>query len=415
MKNKKENNSFIRSSKVSTKFVNKSKLNAFQKVQKEYRKVMLDFIDILWEMKEQKLSSLPSKEITDKIDTWLSARLVQCAGKQATAIVKGTLQKQNKRLFIYNKLQEEKNYKKARKLKLVIDKINISKPAVSEFIPLELDERFVKIDLENDTIFDGWLTFSSIGEKLKLTFPFKKTEHFNKFSSFKMLKGVRLTNKFITFMFECEPKQEVENTNKEVIGLDVGIKNTISCSNGHQTQKDIHGHDLDTIQKKLSRKKKGSKSFERTQKHRTNYINWSLNQLDLANVSTVKCEKIKNLRKNSRTSRYLSSWTYTEIFSKLERLCEEQNVSLIRVSPTYTSQRCSLCSWVQKKNRQGKQFKCVKCGFTFDADLNASKNISLNLREIGKKERLLQKNRTGFYWFEEGREFIVLDTQKDKS
>jgi hypothetical protein len=47
-----------------------------------------------------------------------------------------------------------------------------------------------------------------------------------------------------------------------------------------------------------------------------------------------------------------------------------------------------------------------------DADLNASFNIAANLQAISKEERLLQKNRKGFYWFEVGKEFIVSSTQK---
>jgi hypothetical protein len=47
-----------------------------------------------------------------------------------------------------------------------------------------------------------------------------------------------------------------------------------------------------------------------------------------------------------------------------------------------------------------------------DSDLNASINLSLDLMPIGKKERLLQNNRKGFYWHVTGQEHIVPDTKK---
>jgi transposase len=47
-----------------------------------------------------------------------------------------------------------------------------------------------------------------------------------------------------------------------------------------------------------------------------------------------------------------------------------------------------------------------------DADLNASLNIAANLIGITKQERLLHRNRKGFYWLEVGKEFIVPSTQK---
>lgn len=148
----------------------------------------------------------------------------------------------------------------------------------------------------------------------------------------------------------------------------------------------------------MSRKKRGSKNFNAVCKHRTNYINWSINQLNFSSVKQVNLENIKNLRRGQRCSRKLSHWNYHEIKSKLESKCEELGVQVNYVSPTYTSQRCSCCGWVRKGNRKRKQFKCDKCSYEQDADLNASRNLSFNLRPIGRKERLLHKNKTGFYW-----------------
>lgn len=403
---------YIRSTKISLAKANKLKLQKLLEVQTEYSKIVAEFVDMLWINKEEHIPSLLPKAMTEKVNTWLSSRMVQCAGKQASAIVRGTVKKQKQRLYAYNKLLSEGKTKQANKLLKIIKTINVNKPNISKVISMELDERFVKIDLNNSTTFDGWLTIGSIGNKIKIKVPFRKTKHLNKFTNGELLPGVRIDQGYATLMFSFEQKENIKNN---VIGIDIGIKNTISSSDGQQTGCDIHGHSLDSIQRKLAKKKKGSKAFARAQNHRKNYINWSINQLNLKNVDVVKCEKIKNLRYKHRVSRYMSSWTYTDIFDKLQRKCEEQNVSIVRISPTYTSQRCFACGWVCKSNRKGKSFKCIKCSYMHDADLNAAKNISLNLREIGKKERLLQKNRTGFYWTVEGQEFIVPDTRKDRS
>ena len=68
------------------------------------------------------------------------------------------------------------------------------------------------------------------------------------------------------------------------------------------------------------------------------------------------------------------------------------------LSPTYTSQRCSVCGWVRKDNRNGKLFKCTSCGYTQDADVNAATNLSLSLPTLSKEVRLKKFNRSGFYW-----------------
>ena len=196
-----------------------------------------------------------------------------------------------------------------------------------------------------------------------------------------------------------------------VLGIDIGKCNVISCSNGFITKANKHGHDLNSILNRLSRKKKGSKGFQKEVEHRTNYVNWSINQLSLENVGEVRLENIKHLRKGRRSSRMLSHWNYTAIFGKLKSICEEQGVLVRQINPTYTSQRCSNCGWTQKSNRKGKIFKCRQCGFVHDADLNAAKNITLDLTPIGAKERQRNANRTGFYWHV-GEEPIVSRVQK---
>jgi len=134
--------------------------------------------------------------------------------------------------------------------------------------------------------------------------------------------------------------------------------------------------------------------------------------LNLEGVQKVRLEKIKNLRKGKKTSKFMNRWTYTEIFDKLEDKCLQSGVQIEYINPTYTSQRCSVCGWTRKKNRDGILFKCDKCGFEANADLNASINISLTLPAISKEKRLKQENRKGFYWIESGKEPIVPFVQK---
>ena len=99
----------IRSSKLTTKFSNTNKLQLLQDFIKEYKRVVSQFVDLLWY--KDKVPNLLPKEMTSQISTWLSARATQAAGKQASGIVRGTKRKQEKRLFIYNKLLNEKKYK----------------------------------------------------------------------------------------------------------------------------------------------------------------------------------------------------------------------------------------------------------------------------------------------------------------
>ena len=390
----------IRSTKTSLKFSNVKKLDSLHLFIDEYRNVVSQFVNILWEQK--KVKCLIPKETTSLITSWISKRAIQCAAKQASAIVRGTKQKQSQRLFVIKKLQSEgKDYSKLQKL---YDTLKITKPNV--MVEPELDSRFIKIVMDNPTSFDGWVTLSSLGNSLKIEVPFKKHKHFNKMLLKGTIKlGIRLSKKMITFMFDIEDSKP--KTVGSLIGIDVGLKSTLSCSNGQVIQKDNHGHDYMSICKCLSKKRKGSKGFRKVETHRTNYINWTINQLNLKDVKEVNREEIKNLRKGKRNTRLMQSWNYRELFDVMDRKLSEQGVLVNLLNPTYTSQRCSSCGWVRKGNRSGKLFKCDKCFFECDADLNAAINLSLKLKPIGKQQRLKHENRTGFYWTVLDQELIV--------
>jgi IS605 OrfB family transposase len=388
----------IRSSKLSLKFSNKQKLCQVNLFVNEYKSVMQQCVDLTWEM--ESLPSLAPKSITEKIKTWLSQRAIQCACKQAIAVVKGTKKKNKQRQYFIDDLLSKNFIKRAKSLQRKLSKE--SKPNLANVCP-ELDSRFVKFDFNNDTSFDGWITLSSIGKKLKIKIPVKRTKHFNSMSG-QMKNGLRLSYHEATIMFESTVDLKQHG---DTLGLDIGVKNVATLSDGQSTNEDVHGWNLTKIIHRMNGKTKGSKAYLRCQRHRTNYVNWSINQLNLSGVGKLKLEKIKNLRKGVRTSRFLNRWTYTEIKSKLEQTCEKLGVQVEYVSPTYTSQRCSSCGWVRSSNRKGKLFKCGQCGFSADSDLNGAKNICANLRPIGFKERLLCKNKIGFYWSEARQECIV--------
>ncbi len=397
----------IKSSQTTLKFANSNKLSNLNSFIDEYKLVMAQFVNILWN--NNNIPNLLPNSITNKITTWLSQRAIQAAGKQASSIIRGTQKKQKKRLFIIQQFIKDGMFKKARKLKKIYDDTNMSKPELNNINP-ELDSRFVKIDFNNNTTFDGWVTLKCLGNKMKIIIPFKKHRHFNTMLNKGTIKsGVRLSKTNITFMFDIPEPNPVSKG--ITLGIDIGQKTILSCSNGQVINQDKDGWTYQKICDKLSRKQKNSNSFNRTDRHRTNFINWSVKQLNLKGVKRVNVENIKYLRKGKNTSKSLKHWNYRELFDKLDSKFNDSGVQVIKLNPSYTSQRCSCCGWVRKSNRKGKLFKCGKCGYSNDSDLNASFNLALNLREISTKERLLQPNKSGFYWLVEGQECIVPVTQ----
>jgi hypothetical protein len=90
----------IRSSKLSTKFANRHRQEKINLFIDEYKNVMQFFVDLLWT--NDNIPTLPPKDITDQAKTWLSARAVQCAAKQASGVVRGTQAKNKKLQYIYS-------------------------------------------------------------------------------------------------------------------------------------------------------------------------------------------------------------------------------------------------------------------------------------------------------------------------
>ena len=152
---------------------------------------------------------------------------------------------------------------------------------------------------------------------MKIKIPFKKSKHFNKLLNNGKIKGwFRISNRDITFNFELEYPKIKESNN--VLGVDIGVNDLLNCSDSFQTSENIHGWDMKKIQNELSRKKKGSRAFKKSQEHRRNFVNNSINKLDLDNVGVLRRENIKGLRYKQKSSRMLSHFTYTLIFDKLD-------------------------------------------------------------------------------------------------
>lgn len=75
--------------------------------------------------------------------------------------------------------------------------------------------------------------------------------------------------------------------------------------------------------------------------------------------------------------KFLKNWTFYDLQQKIEYKAKEKGIKVVRVNPKYTSQRCSECGCICRRNRPDqKTFKCVRCGYSSNADFNAAKNIA---------------------------------------
>jgi transposase len=412
----------IRSSSHALKFANSGKRKQLDLFTLEYQRLLQAIIDDVWAhgipefdfcVSRNRLfvpSFLPN-DYLKSFDSWLSARMKQCVGKQACAMLSAAVKKRNKQLFMLGKLQ--RNGGKYDRLQSKIDRQPLVKPNASKAKP-EIDTRFINFKT-NSKEFGLFVEIRTIGNGMKLRIPIKLTSQSEKWIKRGERKSaIRLGTDKIWLIYEVADKPKKEGI---TVGCDQGYKTVVTLSDGQITGPCHHGHTLETIQAKLSRRKKGSEGFKRAQDHRENYINWSLNQLNWSLIGKVRFEKVFQLRTGKKSSRLLSHWIYTAIKDKVFSLSESEGFEFEEVENAFRSQRCSHCGWVRKANRKGKTFTCNLCGFTTDADVNAASNLELDLFEIPFLVRFEKLNIKGFYWttdgiFSQDHEPIVRDTQK---
>ncbi|MET8340018.1 transposase [Streptosporangium canum] len=81
------------------------------------------------------------------------------------------------------------------------------------------------------------------------------------------------------------------------------------------------------------------------------------------------------LRKPQRVT--LHSWSFHQLGRFVVYKARRAGVAVVYVDPAYTSQECSACGHIDKRNRPDQAtFACTSCGFAEHADVNAARNIA---------------------------------------
>lgn len=95
----------------------------------------------------------------------------------------------------------------------------------------------------------------------------------------------------------------------------------------------------------------------------------------------IKLENLKGIKENKQkdsfnktTNSQLSNWSYFMLQQFIEYKANLYGVAVFYVDPAYTSQKCSRCGLIGK--REKKTFACDNCRHRDHADANASFNIA---------------------------------------
>ena len=205
----------------------------------------------------------------------------------------------------------------------------------------------------------------------------------------------------------------------EILGLDVGITDLITLSNGSvygansaelfytlsdnlvnknrsrlfsykqklekristeqdQSKKSILEQKLKNLEDNNLGSKKRIAKISKYKSRIASHINFELNKMVKdENVKEIVREDLNWSSKKKNVSRKqqnrFSTWSKGVLLERLSVKLAEKGIKETIVNPAYTSQVCCKCNHLGI--RKGKEFKCSNCNLSIDADFNASINI----------------------------------------
>ena len=197
---------------------------------------------------------------------------------------------------------------------------------------------------------------------------------------------------FAVLNVEFEP-QPVSNKGGK-IGIDVGIKDFYSDSNGNVVSNpkclEKSMRKLIREQRKLSRKQKGSNNrnkqrvkvaliHEKITNRRNDFLQKQSTMLIRENQTIcIEDLKVKNMIRNRRLAQHIASASWSKFFDMLTYKSVWYGNDIVKVPTMYpSSQTCSCCGYKNTlvKNLAVRVWECPKCHTVHNRDANASINI----------------------------------------
>lgn len=197
---------------------------------------------------------------------------------------------------------------------------------------------------------------------------------------------------FAVLNIEFEPQPMINNGG--AVGIDVGIKDFYSDSNGNVVSNPKYleksMRKLIREQRKLSCKQKGSNNrnkqrvkvalvHEKITNQRNDFLQKQSTMLIRENQTIcIEDLKVKNMMRNHKLAQHISSASWSKFFDMLSYKSVWYGNGIVKVPTMYpSSQTCSCCGYKNPlvKNLAIRKWECPECHTRHDRDTNASVNI----------------------------------------
>lgn len=196
-------------------------------------------------------------------------------------------------------------------------------------------------------------------------------------------------------------------TEQTTIGVDVGLKHFATLSDGTKIDNPKHLYNssqkLSVLQRRLSRKQKGSNNRNKSRKvvakqhlkisnQRKDFLHKTTSKLIRENQAiAIETLNIKGMLKNHCLAKSISDVSWSEFFRQLEYKAEWYGKTVLKIGQFEPSTKiCNQCGhYNHEMILSVRKWKCDGCGTIHDRDINAAKNIksfalqSQNLLTVG--------------------------------
>jgi IS605 OrfB family transposase len=239
----------------------------------------------------------------------------------------------------------------------------------------------------------GYVSLNTVVGRLK--FRIKLYDHVKQYFGGRYTSSQLIFRKnkvFLNVQYEL-PSIPSSNGNR-VLGIDRGIRNIVTCDDNtfvnskqlravkgrYQYMKTkLQSLGTRSAKRKLRKLAGRERRFTLDVNHRI--TKWIVQKpYDAFAVEALQVKRRK--AQGKRFNKMLGSWSYGQLLRLLEYKAENLGKCVIEVDPRYTSQQCSRCGHIDKKNRKGLGFRCLQCSLELNADLNAARNIG----QLGKSK-----------------------------
>ena len=268
----------------------------------------------------------------------------------------------------------------------------VSKPSeiTSRTIPLRLDARTLSFDKERSVA-------SVATQKSRMKIPLVWHRQARKYEAWFCKSGeigINRTGKWVLrLIFEIEP-QMLERS-KNVFGADRGIRRPVVLSNnkfyGEHWWKEHERKLLSLISRLQSKGTKSARSHMKMVWRRLRRFREDCDRIIAKEIissllpgDTIVLEILTNIRERcgakgkarKKHRAKVNRWSFKRLEEAIKYNAELNGIYVEQVDAHYTSQACSRCNVVCKKNRKTQSLYSCECGLRLNADLNAARNIA---------------------------------------